>query len=181
MSFKTDRVRIVDALESFELRGPIDVPDIHRRPDDFACRVLHRVLHMAVMDAIFGQRIPAARVGIQLATHHRIAGIPVERKILRWNACESCTGLTTGSRVAGILVLKDQEYVLFRAEFRSLLQLFVDGCTVWFHVVDTPEIKAANLVGFELLGEGDRPLQNVLLLFEGCLARSMQVFFRAVL
>jgi hypothetical protein len=42
-------------------------------------RSLHRVLHMTMMDPLLRQHIPCHWIGIELAAHHRIARISVQR------------------------------------------------------------------------------------------------------
>jgi hypothetical protein len=79
--FEIDRIGVADLRERAELRGPIDVALVDGRPLRLSSAVFDGVLDVAVVDAVFGQSVPAAGIGIEFAAHDGIAWVPVERKI----------------------------------------------------------------------------------------------------
>src|SRR5450432_742353 len=79
--FEIDRIGVANLREGAELGGPIDVALVDGRPLRLTSAVLDGVLDVAVVDAVFGQSIPAAGIGIEFAAHDGIARVPVERKI----------------------------------------------------------------------------------------------------
>ena len=180
MRFEIYGVRITNAFESPELGGPIHITDVDGRPDDFAGGVFDGVLNVAMMDAIFGQDVPASGIGVEFATHDGVTGVPVEREIPGRDAGEGCGGLTACRCVALKLILQHEQHIVPRSKLCGLLQLLIDGVAVRLYVVDSPEVKAAHLVGLELFGQRDRSFQNVLLLLERGLVGTMEVFLGAV-
>lgn len=78
MGLQTDGIAIARLCEIAELAGPVDVAFTGRRPDHLAVRPFDSVLHVTMVDTVFGKKIPRYRIGIELAPHNRISGVPVQ-------------------------------------------------------------------------------------------------------
>src|SRR5580698_3295554 len=79
--FEIDRIGVANLRECAKLGGPIDVALVDGRPLRLTSAVLDGVLDVAVVDAVFGQSVPAAGIGVEFAAHDGIARVPVKRKI----------------------------------------------------------------------------------------------------
>src|ERR1700723_2096799 len=178
---EADSIVIAGCLESPILRSPIDVALVDRRPYNLSRSVLDRVLAVAMMNAILGQSVPAARERVHLTTHHSIARVPVESEVGRLNRSENFSGLTPGRSIAGKLVLDNKKEPLFADDLRSRTKLLVDGGPVRSDVIKPPEVEAANLVRVELFRERDATLDHFVLMFVRILVRAMHICLGSIL
>src|SRR6185437_14138131 len=112
MRLQTDGAAITRIFEIAELCGPVDVPLVYRRPGDLAVGPLHRILHVAVMNTVLRQEIPPCREGVELTTHHGIAGVPIEGKMRRWYRRQGSGRFGRGGCVAFKLVFNDEQQTL---------------------------------------------------------------------
>src|SRR5260370_4168833 len=117
MRFKADSVGEAGLFEGAELSGPIDVTFGDRSPLNFASAILDGVFAVAVMDAVFGKRIPGAGEGIKFAAHDGVAGIPVESKMGRLDGIQRARGFAAGGRVAFKFVFEHKKNALFTCGF----------------------------------------------------------------
>jgi hypothetical protein len=86
MRLQTDRIVVSRSFQSTELSDPVNIAFIDRRPHNLSIRIFNCILAMTVVNSILGQTVPTPRIGIHLAPHHGIAGIPVERQMRRLNS-----------------------------------------------------------------------------------------------
>ena len=97
------------------------------------------------------------------------------------DAGEGSGGFSSRGGVAGELVFEHEHDVLRGGVFGGLLQLVVDGGAVGLDIVDAPEVETADLIRFELFGEGDRAFEDFILMLEADLVGAVHVFLCAVL
>jgi len=166
VGFERNGVAVAGLLEGFELGGPIDKTFVDRRPDDLAGVILDGVFDVAVMDAVFGESVPAAGEGVEFAAHDGVAWIPVESEVAGGDAGEGLGGLAAGGGVAGELIFENQHDSLLAGSFGGLLQLVVNGAAEGLGVVEAPEVEAADFVSAEGFGEVDGVLEDGVLLLE---------------
>src|SRR6185437_8969817 len=116
---------------------------------------------------VLRQEIPPCREGVELTTHHGIAGVPIEGKMRRWYRRQGSSCLRGSGRVAFKLVFNDEQQTLPAAGCGCLFQLLVDRGAVRLYVIQTPEVKATNLICLKALRQRDVLCKDVILLFEG--------------
>ena len=106
MSFQAYGVAEACLVERFELCGPVNESLVNGRPLDLAGVVFHGVLAVAMMDAVFGQKLPRRGKCVKLSAHHCIGGIPVERQVWGFHGVERAGSFAAGGGVALELVLE---------------------------------------------------------------------------
>src|SRR5581483_240127 len=79
--FEIYSIRVADVLQRTKLRCPVDVTDINWSPLHLALRILGSILYMAMVNAVFRQRVPTVWKCIELTAHHCISRIPIECEI----------------------------------------------------------------------------------------------------
>ena len=101
---------------------------------------------MAVVNAVFRQELPGGGESIELAPHHGIGGVPVERKLRRLDGVHGPRGLASGGGVAGKLILQQQQNALLAGDLGGGTQLLIDGRAIGRNIVQPPEVEAADLL-----------------------------------
>ena len=180
MGFKAYRFVIAGITKGTKLSCPVNESSADRRPLDFAVRIFHGVLYMAVVDAVFGQQGPGCGESVEFAAHDGVGGIPVENEVGRLNCIERAYGFATGGGVAFEFVFEDEQDAMLGGYFRGGSEFLVDGSAVGSDIVKAPEVEAANFIGIELFGERNRTFEQFVLVFEGHFDRSVHVAFGAI-
>ena len=153
MGFKTDGVAIADFVECAELGCPVNEAGADGRPFNFAVGAFDCVLYVAMMDAILGQCFPCRGEGIEFAAHDGVGWIPVEGQVRRLDGIKRARCFAAGGSVALELVFEDQQDALFAGGLCGGAELVVNGGAVRSHIVEAPEVEAADFVGAELFGQ----------------------------
>jgi hypothetical protein len=112
-----------------------------------------------VANTVLGQQ--AVTIGERdVANGCRIARVPIQYEIALLHGGKRLRGLRPGCRVAGLLVLKQKDQVVFRHSAGGLAQVLADLRQVWFGVGDPFIIEATNAFGVEGAREMDALLQD---------------------
>ena len=167
MCFETDGVVVAVALKGGELARPVDDACADGRPFPFAIGLADNIFSVAVADAFFGQQVVAFGERVAGGEGGGVAWIPVEHEAGFGHGAEGVRGFSAGGRVAGHFIFEQQDEVVAGAFARGVAEFFVDGGAIGLHVIETPEIEAADAVGVESFGELDAVVEQVFLLFEG--------------
>ncbi len=134
-----------------------------------------------MVNTVFRQTIPASRKGIHLPTHHSISRVPVECEVGRLNGSEDPGRFPASGRIAGELIFNDKKKSLLADNLGGSPKLLIDGCAIWSHIIEPPEIEAADFVRLELLGQRDAAFDDFVLVFVGNFVGAMHILFGAIL
>ena len=174
--FQAHCVVVANLPQSAKLCGPVDVPGADGRPLNLSGCVLLSVLDVAVVNAVLGQRVPAAGKASSSPRMTALAGVPVQSKVRRLNGVECARGFPSGRGVALELVLQHEKDALLAAGFGRGTQLLIDGGAVRSNIVKTPKVEAAHFAGVELFRPGHmESLEQLVLVLERDLGRAVHV------